>query len=253
MRTAVDASIAESLAALRRDRLDCLLLHRASHMTAFGGAVWERLIERLEDGSVVSLGVSVQSPLEALMALANPDVVHLQLPFNILDWRWREAGFQNCLAARPNVTIHARSTFLQGILAANDPSVWPRIEDVSADALVKLIAYLAWELKRDNAADLCLAYARGQDWIDGVVVGLETEEQLEKNLGLFVKRPLTARGMPARGDLHPAPADPASQSRALAPMSDPVPPRRARRLRLRRGRDIWAAPCRARCARRARM
>jgi aryl-alcohol dehydrogenase-like predicted oxidoreductase len=191
IRAAVDASIAESLAALRRDRLDCLLLHRASHMTAFGGAIWERLIERLEDGSVLSLGVSVQSPLEALMALANPDVVHLQLPFNILDWRWREAGFQNCLAARPNVTIHARSTFLQGILAANDPSVWPQIEDFSAEALVKLIAYLAWELKRDNAADLCLAYARGQEWIDGVVVGLETEEQLEKNLGLFLKRPLT--------------------------------------------------------------
>jgi len=191
VRAAVDASIDQSLAALRREQLDCLLLHRASHMTAFGGAIWERLVERLEDGSLLALGVSVQSPLEALMALANPDVVHLQLPFNILDWRWREAGFQNCLAARPNVTIHARSTFLQGILAANDPSVWPDIEDVSADALVKLITYLAWELKRDSAADLCLAYARGQDWIDGVVVGLETEEQLEKNLGLFVKRPLT--------------------------------------------------------------
>jgi spore coat polysaccharide biosynthesis protein SpsF len=191
VRAAVDASIEASLTALRRERLDCLLLHRASHMTAFGGEIWDRLLERLEDGSVLSLGVSVQSPLEALMALANPDVVHLQLPFNILDWRWREAGFQNCLAARPNVTIHARSTFLQGVLAADDPAVWPRIEDVSAEALTKLIAYLAWELKRDSAADLCLAYARGQDWIDGVVVGLETEEQLERNLGLFVKRPLT--------------------------------------------------------------
>jgi spore coat polysaccharide biosynthesis protein SpsF len=191
VRVAVDASIEASLSALRRERLDCLLLHRASHMTAYGGEIWERLLERLEDGTVLSLGVSVQSPLEALMALANPDVVHLQLPFNLLDWRWREAGFQNCLAARPNVTVHARSTFLQGILATDDASVWPQIEDVSAEALVKLIAYLAWELKRDSAADLCLAYARGQEWIDGVVVGLETEEQLENNLGLFVKRPLT--------------------------------------------------------------
>jgi spore coat polysaccharide biosynthesis protein SpsF len=191
IRAAVDASIGESLRALRRDRLDCLLLHRAAHMSAFDGAIWDRLLERLEDGTVLALGVSVQSPLEALMALANPDVVHLQLPFNLLDWRWREAGFQNCLAARPNVTVHARSTFLQGVLAADDPSMWPRIEGVGADALVKLIGYLAWELKRECAADLCLAYARGQDWIDGVVVGLETEEQLERNLGLFVKRPLT--------------------------------------------------------------
>ncbi|MEI9932700.1 MAG: hypothetical protein WDM89_19740 [Rhizomicrobium sp.] len=45
---------------------------------------------------------------------------------------------------------------------------------------------------RENAADLCLAYARGQDWIDGVVVGLETEDQLDDNLRLFIKRPLGA-------------------------------------------------------------
>src|SRR5690348_3290015 len=40
VRAAVDRSIAESLAALKHGRLDCLLLHRAGHMTAFGGAVW---------------------------------------------------------------------------------------------------------------------------------------------------------------------------------------------------------------------
>ena len=113
--------------ALRRDKLDCLLLHRASHMWAFDGAIWERLIERLEDGSILSLGVSVQSPMEALAALACPDVVHLQLPFNLLDWRWLASGFQMCLAARPNVTVHARSAFLQGILAVHDPDVWPKV------------------------------------------------------------------------------------------------------------------------------
>src|SRR5262245_3827591 len=45
---AVDDSIAKSLAALRRDRLDCVLLHRAAHFTAFGGAVWSRLEHHLE-------------------------------------------------------------------------------------------------------------------------------------------------------------------------------------------------------------
>ena len=50
---AVDASIEQSLAALKREKLDCLLLHRAGHMTSHGGAIWERLIERLEDGTVL--------------------------------------------------------------------------------------------------------------------------------------------------------------------------------------------------------
>ena len=192
VRAAVDGSVEESLAALRRDRLDCLLLHRAAHITAYRGAIWERLVERLEDGSVLSLGVSVQSPLEALGALACPDVVHLQLPFNLLDWRWRKAGFKACLAARPTVTIHARSTYLQGILASGDANVWPRIDGVYPQAIINMIASLAHQLGRDGPADLCLAYARGQDWIDGVVVGLETEDQLDDNLRHFIKRPLDA-------------------------------------------------------------
>src|SRR3954469_8292461 len=92
VRAAVDASIESSLAALHRDRLDCLLLHRATHFTAFGGAVWERLVEHLEQGSVVSLGVSVQTPAEAQDALSYSDVAHIQLPFNLLDWRWEDAA-----------------------------------------------------------------------------------------------------------------------------------------------------------------
>jgi spore coat polysaccharide biosynthesis protein SpsF len=191
VRDAVDASIAESLTALRRKRIDCLLLHRASHMTAFGGAIWERLLERREDGSVSTLGVSVQSPQEAQDALACRDVRHIQMPFNLLDWRWREAGVIAKIEERLDVTVHARSVFLQGLLAANDPAIWPRIEGVDPPSVLRLIARLAKEFGRENTADLCLAYARGQSYIDGVVIGLETMEQLDTNLRLAVKRPLT--------------------------------------------------------------
>jgi len=193
VRRAVDHSIEQSLESLRRDRIDCLLLHRAQHMWAYDGAIWERLIERLEEGSVLSLGVSVQSPVEALAALACPDVAHLQLPFNLLDWRWLAPGFQACLATRPAVTVHARSAFLQGILAAGDPKVWPRIRSVNAAAMVRLIDSLTRIFDRESPADLCLAYARGQSWIDGVVVGLESEDQLDHNLRLFVRPPLGAQ------------------------------------------------------------
>lgn len=190
VRAAVDASIARSLAALKRDKLDCLLLHRAHHMTSHGGAVWERLIEMLEEGMVLTLGVSVRSPAEALAALDYPDVRHLQLPFNLLDGRWRKAGAIARIEARAGVTVHARSVFLQGVLAAHDPSVWPALPGVDAPMLVKFISDLAARFGRENAADLCLAYARGQSWIDGVVVGMETEAQLDTNLRLFVRPPL---------------------------------------------------------------
>jgi spore coat polysaccharide biosynthesis protein SpsF len=193
VRCAVDASIAQSLYALRREQIDCLLLHRAEHMTAFDGAVWGRLIERLEDGTVLSLGVSVQSPREALAALASNVVQHIQLPFNLLDWRWRGSGVIERLAARPAVTVHARSIFLQGLLATDDHTIWPAIEGVHPLALLIRLNALVAEFKRESLADLCLAYARGQEWIDGVVVGMETEAQLDSNLRLCVRPPLSAQ------------------------------------------------------------
>jgi aryl-alcohol dehydrogenase-like predicted oxidoreductase len=190
VREAVDRSIAESLTALRRERLDCLLLHRAAHMTAFGGAVWNRLIEKLEEGTLLALGVSVQSPAEALYALECRDVQHIQLPFNLLDWRWQAHGVIDRIAARPHVTVHARSVFLQGILASGDASVWPKITGIDPQYVLDLLGEEAERFARNSVADLCVAFVRGQSWIDGLVIGMETEEQLDANMRLFLKPPL---------------------------------------------------------------
>jgi aryl-alcohol dehydrogenase-like predicted oxidoreductase len=189
--SAVDRSLAESRAALRVDRLDCLLLHRASHITDYGGAIWRRLQEHLADGALRALGVSVQSPAETYAALCQASVTHIQLPFNILDWRWRKAGIIAALQARPSVTVHIRSIFLQGILAASDPAVWPRISGVAPAAIIAWLTKTAQAYGREGIADLALGYARGQDWVDGVVVGQETEAQLEENLRLCTQPPLS--------------------------------------------------------------
>jgi spore coat polysaccharide biosynthesis protein SpsF len=190
---AVDKSVFESLSALQKSSLDCLLLHRAAHMRAFDGAVWKCLNERVAEGRIAALGVSVQSPAEARAALAEPAVKHIQLAFNLLDWRWREDGVIAAVLARSDVSVHARSVFLQGVLAAGDPDVWPRIAGLDVPALISWIDDQAWGFGRKNAADLCLAYVRGQNWIDGVVIGMETEEQLEVNLSLSVLSPLSAQ------------------------------------------------------------
>jgi spore coat polysaccharide biosynthesis protein SpsF len=187
--TATEASVTQSCAALRTTRLDCLLLHRAVHRTAFGGAIWQRLLAYKAAGVIGKLGISVQSTAEAAAALECPDVQHIQLPFNLLDWRWAE--IVDALTTRPDVTVHVRSVFLQGLLAAGDRSVWPVIDGVDPVAVLAAIDALVRELHRDSAADLCMAYARGQAFINGVVIGLETETQLEENLRLMRHPPLT--------------------------------------------------------------
>ena len=45
-------------------------------------------------------------------------------------------------------------------------------------------------------ADLCLAYVRGQSWIDGVVVGMETEDQLEAICGFRCARRFASKPAP---------------------------------------------------------
>ena len=133
---AVDQSVAESLAALRLKTLNCVLLHRAEQLTSYGGAIWRRLQEHVADRTIQTLGVSVQTPDEALRALGEPAVSHIQLPFNILDWRWREGGVIAALETRESVIVHARSVFLQGVLTTDNREAWPRISGVDAPATI---------------------------------------------------------------------------------------------------------------------
>jgi aryl-alcohol dehydrogenase-like predicted oxidoreductase len=186
------ASLGESRLALRRHRLDSLLLHRAGHRTAWGGAVWRLLKEEKATGAVGTLGVSVQSPDELGAALRDPDVGHVQLPFNLLDHRWGEAGADASLAVRPDVVVHVRSALLQGLLTGAPASIWPAIPGVdAADLRTRLLQAVA-RFDRLNMIDLCLAHVRSMSWVDGIVVGAETIAQLEELAACFARPPLTA-------------------------------------------------------------
>lgn len=185
---AVDESVRRSCHRLRSEKLDALLLHRARHLSWRDGAIWRRLKMLRDGGAIFDLGVSVYTPDEALAALGDPDVRHLQLPFNLLDWRWRDGGVIEAIGARPDVTVHVRSVYLQGLLAAGVDARWPTITGVDAADLNFRLFDLTRKLQRESVADLCLAYARSQPWIDGIVVGMEHVSQLALNLALF-KRP----------------------------------------------------------------
>lgn len=187
---AVERSVLRSCRELRTRKLDVLMLHRWAHRAANRGAVWVALLRLRDEGVMGALGASVSTPREAAEALQDPDIVCLQLPFNVLDRRWRDAGIPAAVAARPDVTVYARSVFLQGILAAG-VEAWPRIEGVNAAEWMARIDRLVCVLNRRSRADLCMAYVRGQSWIDSLVIGMETAGQVEANLDLVRGTPLT--------------------------------------------------------------
>jgi aryl-alcohol dehydrogenase-like predicted oxidoreductase len=216
-------SLARSRRALRDRPIAALLLHRVEHLHAWNGAVWHFLQSEKAAGTIGRLGVSVQSLAETHRVLADKSVEHIQLPFNLLDHRWSESGVIAALRARPEMIVHVRSILLQGLLSGRAEMRWPRLPDVAPATIVDTLERNAAVLKRESIVDLCFAYVRAQDWIDGIVVGMETSKQVAENIALFARRPLSSAQLKtARSGLPHLPEtllDPARWPRAIGAQS----------------------------------
>lgn len=139
---AVLTSLETSRSALRRKRLQTVLLHRAAHMQAWDGIAWRIMKEQRAAGAIERIGVSVTTTDEAFAAIADDATEHVQLPFNLLDRRWRRSGVIDALRQRPDVVVHVRSVFLQGLLNGDRHGRWPIIDGFSpAQCLAELRAW----------------------------------------------------------------------------------------------------------------
>lgn len=163
-----------------------LLMHRARDAARPGA--WRALRQLRESTGVTRIGVSVQTPAELLDVLQLPDIGHVQLPFNLLDRRWLAGHIVQALNDRPDVVVVARSVFLQGILLSDEN--WPAGFDgtTTLDAMDEVLN----ATRSASRAALCVRYALSQPWIDAVVIGAETPEQVAANVSLALQPPLEA-------------------------------------------------------------
>jgi len=178
----VENKIYKSLLNLRNSALDVLLLHRADYISIKDSIIWNSLLEFKKIGLIKVIGVSIQNESELIEVLKFDTVEHIQLPFNIMDWRWKQ-GIELIRDTKKirKLTIHCRSAFLQGLLLSNDELKWTNahVTDFS-----EIMLFLSLLTKKFNAPlkDILLSYVTQKDWVDGVVVGVETSEQLIENL-----------------------------------------------------------------------
>lgn len=182
-RDGVRASVFASAHALRMKHLPMVMVHRTAHLG--DPEIRDALLELRDESVIGALGASVQNPDEFRTVMDDDAVTHIQAPCNLLDWRW------NGVERRKNVTVHARSVYLQGLLVPSRSELWPKIDGVDPRQIKSTLADLAHELGRLNFRDLCLAWLRAQPWIDGVVVGVEAIELLYDNISMFGDPPLT--------------------------------------------------------------
>ena len=205
---AVMASVRQSQDALRINRLPKLLLHRAEHLDAWGGQAWRTLRRLREAGTIGLLGVSVQNPTEVLRALEHEAVEYLQIPFNLMDDRWTSAiaAIERARSHR-RLEVAVRSIYLQGLLLSEDANHWQRAHvDPSTDVRSWLSAS-AKRLGRSGIDDLCLAYVAAHTWVDGIVIGIDNEEQLARTVALAGQTPLTEAELAILLELRPRVAE----------------------------------------------
>lgn len=177
-RRRVERSLDASRRALRRDRLDAVLLHRDEHRRLSGGAAWSVLLEERQAGRIGAIGCSVVRVADATPLLDDPACEILQVPASLLDRRLARTGFFDAAHALGR-EIFVRSVFLQGV-AHQD-------RDALADHLATLGDVLASLDDASRSAgverwELFLAWARERTAGARVIVGCETVGQVRRNL-----------------------------------------------------------------------
>lgn len=184
----VKSSVYKSCFDLRVKKLACLMLHKAEHLLKDNKVIWNTLLELQKQDVIDNLGVSVQTPAELELALNNEKITFIQMPYNILDHRWLETIklIENTKKQR-KLIIHTRSSLLQGLLLSKDYNLWEKANINNPATIINHLTDLVKKTKCESIIELCIRYMRSLNWIDGIVIGMETITQLEENLQLFSK------------------------------------------------------------------
>ena len=182
--------VKESCRRLKKSRLFAVMLHRPEVLLGDQGRDVIRELQILKEKGVVSkVGVSIYSPdiLTAISRVIKLDIV--QVPFNLFDQQILSSGWSDKLKS-DGVEIHTRSVFLQGLLLMQRASLpeyflkqWP----THFDAWYEFLSG-----NKANALEVALKFALQQDWIDKIVIGVDSVSQLKALVKIEKSSVLTA-------------------------------------------------------------
>jgi aryl-alcohol dehydrogenase-like predicted oxidoreductase len=186
VRAWVRENLEASLRNLRRTYLDAVLLHEAADFITYQDDLLSELDSFRGEGKIGCFGASVYRPEEGERVLAARPMEALQIPFNLLDQRWRSGHFLPKASAR-GVALFARSVFLQGLFWLSAEEVgrklpWGREARERLEAAATRIGL--------SAPELGLRYVLSFPEILSVVVGCEREEQVGDLLRMAARPPL---------------------------------------------------------------
>jgi aryl-alcohol dehydrogenase-like predicted oxidoreductase len=166
----------EHLAVSRRvlniDNPSLVLAHQDTDL--FDTAVVDALLTASDAHLIGGFGASTYSPDVAARLISDVPIAALQVPANLLDRRFEDAGIFAQAAAK-GVAVFVRSVFLQGALVG-DPAMLP--------AHLKPLARVAGELQNIarqagySLSRLLITPIRDTPGVTSIILGIDNQDQL---------------------------------------------------------------------------
>ncbi len=143
---------------------------------------YDELLNLKSKGLISHIGISLYTNDEIIDIAENfSDFDFIQIPFNLLDndLKRKEAILK---AKSRGFSIHTRSTFLQGLFFINPNTLRDNLRPLKPylNKIEKIKSY--YNLTTES---LALQYVMQKDYINHVLIGVETSEQLINNINLL--------------------------------------------------------------------
>lgn len=168
--------VENTLAQINGHSLYAYLYHRFDDY--INGNYTQQILQLKEQGKIERVGVSLYGLDELQKVLEDPTIELIQVPLNVFDLDDAKKDLLE-QAKRNGKEIHVRSVFLQGLFFKDPQSLTGNLKGMK-QPLQQLRA-----IAEDHGLDirmLCLSFALTQPFVDRVIIGVDSKEQLIENL-----------------------------------------------------------------------
>ena len=181
--SALSRALDKSLQRLGVRNLYGIMLHREEMLSLWDKGLGKILQAFVLSGRVEKIGISVYSPEKAIQALNTEGIDIVQLPTNILDRRFENAGVFK-LADEKRKTIYIRSVFLQGLILMNPEGIPEKMH--FARPVIEKIESLSNDFGLSRQ-EIALGYIKSEMPNAHVIFGAETPSQVRENMTAWQK------------------------------------------------------------------
>ncbi len=178
----VEDEVFESMKNMNIEYIDFILLHSYETYKFYGKLIIPVLQSLCSDKSIGRYGVSVYHPEEVEdITGAVKDNLAIEFPLNLFDQRFLGRDIIHKLKSDGGF-LFARSIFLQGLFFLDEKRLNGNFAKVK-DKIGKIREIS----EKYNIKPECISFlfAAEKSWIDGVVIGIDTKEQLVANMECF--------------------------------------------------------------------